>query len=111
MDNTYRLSWRIKYSRRKLKETGTSHWAIPNTGATNESGFTALPGGWRGYDGLFHDITYTGYWWSSTQNGSSAWERELYQGNATVSRNGSNSKFVGFSVRCKKTDFFVGLPN
>lgn len=86
----------------KLKETGTSHWAIPNTGATNESGFTALPGGWRGYDGSFHDITYTGYWWSSTQNGSSAWERELYQGNATVSRNGSNSKFVGFSVRCKK---------
>ena len=86
----------------KLKETGTSHWAIPNTGATNESGFTALPGGWRGYDGSFHDITYTGYWWSSTQNGSSAWERELYQGNATVSRNGSNSKFVGFSVRCIK---------
>jgi len=85
----------------KLKETGTTHWAIPNTGATNESGFTALPGGWRGYDGSFHDITYTGYWWSATQNGTSAWERELYQGNTTVCRI-SNSKFAGCSVRCIK---------
>ena len=31
----------------KLKETGTVHWASPNTGATNESGFTGLPGGYR----------------------------------------------------------------
>lgn len=39
----------------KLKETGTSHWASPNTGATNESGFTARPGGIRGFDyGRFH---------------------------------------------------------
>ena len=33
----------------ELKETGNIHWSIPNTGATNESVFTALPGGCRGY--------------------------------------------------------------
>lgn len=87
----------------KLKEAGTAHWPIPNTGATNESGFTALPGGWLGFSGSFSDIQYTGYWWSATQNNSlSAWERELYYGNTTVGRNGSNSKFVGLSVRCIK---------
>jgi hypothetical protein len=37
----------------KLKETGTSHWESPNTGATNESGFTALPSGYRNFAGAF----------------------------------------------------------
>src|SRR5690554_3367234 len=40
----------------KLKETGTTHWASPNTGATNETGFTALPGGYRGTDGAFYNV-------------------------------------------------------
>jgi uncharacterized protein (TIGR02145 family) len=52
----------------KLKETGTTHWTIPNTGATNETGFTALPGGFR--DGkvgnsLFYRIGDFGNFWSS----------------------------------------------
>jgi uncharacterized protein (TIGR02145 family) len=52
----------------KLKETGTTHWARPNTGATNESGFTALPGGARSnYDGEFGDIGIGCYWWSSKE--------------------------------------------
>ena len=86
----------------KLKETGSLHWATPNTGATNSSGFTALPGGWRGYDKLFHDLLYTGYWWSKTQkNSSSAWDRQLYQGTKTIDRLYLN-KYLGLSVRCIK---------
>lgn len=48
----------------KLKETGLSHWASPNTGATNSSLFTALPGGFKsGTTGAFSNITLNGYWW------------------------------------------------
>jgi len=50
----------------KLKETGITHWASPNTGATNESGFTALPGG-NGASTVSQLIEDSGYWWSSTQ--------------------------------------------
>ncbi|MBA7544886.1 hypothetical protein ES705_37247 [subsurface metagenome] len=50
----------------KLKETGTAHWSYPNTGATNESGFTALPGGGRSLNGTFGYVGSSGGWWSST---------------------------------------------
>jgi uncharacterized protein (TIGR02145 family) len=86
----------------KLKEAGTTHWLSPNTGATNSSGFTGLPGG-SGVAGSFSMLTYFGYWWSSSQAGSNAWNRRLYYGNAQVSRN-STSKTWGFSVRCIKDE-------
>jgi uncharacterized protein (TIGR02145 family) len=54
----------------KLKETGTNHWYSPNTGATNESGFTALPGGSRFYSGQFLQMGAIGFWWSSTKSSS-----------------------------------------
>jgi uncharacterized protein (TIGR02145 family) len=50
----------------KLKETGTERWKSPNTGATNESGFRALPGGFRSFNGSFGYDRKSGYWWSST---------------------------------------------
>jgi uncharacterized protein (TIGR02145 family) len=50
----------------KLKETDTTHWQSPNTGATNESSFTALPSGRRFFNGKFMYIRDQGYWWSST---------------------------------------------
>ena len=54
----------------KLKEAGTTHWAVPNLGATNGSGFTALPSGGRynvySQAGTFSDLGYFGYFWSST---------------------------------------------
>lgn len=51
----------------KLKEAGTSHWASPNTAATNERGFTGLPGGARDYDGTFGYLSIYGFWWTSNQ--------------------------------------------
>jgi uncharacterized protein (TIGR02145 family) len=53
----------------KLKETGTTHWASPNTGATNESGFSALSGGYLSYDGEFTNILLhnASQWWSSSE--------------------------------------------
>ena len=44
-------------------------WATPNTGATNSSGFTALPSGFRGYQGWFGRAGFDADWWSATQNG------------------------------------------
>ncbi|HOE05732.1 MAG TPA: fibrobacter succinogenes major paralogous domain-containing protein, partial [Bacteroidales bacterium] len=83
----------------KLKETGTTHWSSPNT-ATNETGFTALPGGYRYYNGSFYNFGYYGYWWSATEfSTSNAWDRSMLYSYSNVIRNSSN-KEVGFSVRC-----------
>jgi uncharacterized protein (TIGR02145 family) len=86
----------------KMKETGTTHWAPPNAGATNESGFTAMPGCMRG--GSANPFLYgtdTAHFWSSSQDyADHSWKRYLdYR--ETVSRN-SNYKTNGFSVRCLK---------
>jgi uncharacterized protein (TIGR02145 family) len=84
----------------KMKETGTTHWYSPNTGATNSSGFTGLPGGYRGYNGAFYFIGDYGSWWSSSESATAnAWGRSLSYNNGTVSRAFSN-KTSGFSVRC-----------
>ena len=84
----------------KMKEAGTVHWNSPNTGATNESGFTALPGGRRSGSGSFYDLGYYGYFWSSTELDTNyAWYRYLYYGDDGVDRNYGH-KGNGFSVRC-----------
>jgi len=86
----------------KLKETGTIHWLTPNLGATNESGFTALPGGFRNQGGGFFNLTATGHWWSTTiYSSSSAWYHFLdYNGNAVFKN--AVSWELGYSVRCIK---------
>ena len=92
----------------KLKETGTTHWLTPNTGATNETGFTALPGGFRYAIGPYFNIGNPGAWWSSTEYLTTyAWGRSMYYGNAGVFRDGDagvdasyGGKLYGFSVRC-----------
>ena len=88
----------------KMKETGTSHWKSPNTGATNESGFKALPGGYRQANGSYINLGEYGVWWSSTQDNSvpeSAWGRYLVFDSNNAYR-GSDPKELGFSVRCLK---------
>ena len=84
----------------KLKEAGFSHWTSPNIGATNESGFTALPGGYRHFNGACSYIGIYGYWWSSTVIDTTyAWTRNLTYDLSLVFR-GNLSKALGFSVRC-----------
>ena len=51
----------------QLKETGITHWESPNSEIGNESGFSALPGGVRSYDGKFSYIGKVGFWWSSSE--------------------------------------------
>ncbi|MEN8251681.1 MAG: FISUMP domain-containing protein [Bacteroidota bacterium] len=85
----------------KLKEAGSQHWLSPNTGATNESGFTALAGGYRNVYGTFDQFGYVAYFWSSTQNNTKAWTRLLDKDGTYISRS-ELSKIFGFSVRCVK---------
>jgi len=84
----------------KLKETGITNWLTPNTGATNESGFSANPGGLRYYDGSYATMGKYSFWWSSTTfNTSSAWARRVYYSHGAVDRY-YDLKTHGFSVRC-----------
>ncbi len=83
-----------------MKEAGTAHWISPNTGATNESGFTGLPGGYRLDDGMFGSAGNVGDWWSSTESSSShAWFRNLSYFSDVVYRDDVDKR-SGFSVRC-----------
>ena len=84
----------------KQKETGLNHWQTPNTGATNESGFTALPGGYRRTDGTYINLKKNGYWWSSTESSSvNAFYRLLFFDSGFAERVNSDKR-NGFSVRC-----------
>jgi uncharacterized protein (TIGR02145 family) len=84
----------------KLKEGGTMHWQWPNMGAANDSGFLALPGGYRYVDGSFPFMGSYGYWWSATTcDATSAWARYLSCLSATISRYNFTLGY-GFSVRC-----------
>jgi len=83
----------------KLKETGTSNWKTPNTGATNESGFTALPSGVRGTDGGFNLIGDHGFWWNTD-----AIPRGVSHDNIMTETTNSN-KLVGCAIRCLKDNY------
>jgi uncharacterized protein (TIGR02145 family) len=83
----------------KLKATGNT-WNNPNKGATNITGFTALPGGRFGFDRAYDYIGEDGYWWSATEgNISCAWNWFMTYRLGYVSRYNSE-KGLGFSVRC-----------
>jgi uncharacterized protein (TIGR02145 family) len=63
----------------KMKEAGTAHWNSPNAGTTNESGFSALPGGCRDYNGNYLYLGLDAAFWSSTTIGrGNAWGRSLF---------------------------------
>jgi uncharacterized protein (TIGR02145 family) len=84
----------------KMKSTGTAYWSGSNTAATNESGFSGLPGGFRDDGGAFGNVGGFGGWWSSTEGGTDyAWDRVLDYSAGDVNR-GYDYKANGFSVRC-----------
>lgn len=86
----------------KLKETGITHWKTPNTSATNSTGFTALPGGYRNGNGSFDLNGEAGYWYTATEDITyGAWY--IYMGFEFASMGKfSWTKREGYSVRCLK---------
>jgi uncharacterized protein (TIGR02145 family) len=88
----------------KMKESGLVHWAEPNAGADNSSGFTALPSGLRSWDGTYYNLFYTCTFWSATENAddvSRAWRNGIYYIYPN-SLPGDDLKQYGYSIRCIK---------
>ena len=96
-----KYDWRGSDEGGQLKEIGFSKWEMPNTGGSNSSGFTAVPGGFRGNKGVFYSLgQYATFWTASEEGGTDkAWYRTLYFNYETVYRQ-YNFKSQGFSVRC-----------
>ena len=96
----------------KMKSIGTTYWNSPNTGGNNESGFSALPGGYRSPDGSFLFISSSGIFNSSTENDNrDAWSLRLGSSNSSAGT-GSSYKSFGNSVRClKDTASIVSIPS
>lgn len=86
----------------KMREVGATHWTTPNEAATNETGFTALPGGYRNeYTGYYGTIGTRCYWWSTTEASAiSSYNIELGTNSYVLSTNYQNE--YGLSVRCIK---------
>jgi len=85
MDYPYYLIGGESVAGGKMKEIGTTHWSSPNTGADNSSGFTALPGGYRGAGGGSGTMGSSGYYWSTLETtGTYAMDRQLTYNFASV---------------------------
>ena len=86
----------------KLKESGIDHWSSPNKGATNESCFSGLPGGFRSHLGWFNSLRATGQWWSNTEGKMmGAWTLSLGYDVSKIYRDTLAFR-TGLSVRCVK---------
>ena len=88
----------------KMKETGTTHWTDPNTGATNSSGFTALPGGLRQTNGSTINLGITAHFWSSSKQ-NDLYSFSIILGNDTPEITYAfYERWLGMSVRCVKNN-------
>ncbi len=84
----------------KLKETGTTYWYSPNTGATNETGFSARGAGYRWSDGTFFQKKGYAVWWStSIRDNNYSWMRAVFYDENQLYRD-YLPKSAGFSIRC-----------
>jgi len=95
------MGWRGTNEGGKMKEVGTAHWDSPNTGGTNESGFTALASGNRSTVDFGNMGTDGHFWTSATYSSSYAWMRSMLYTRAQVNC-GHYIKTDGLSVRCIK---------
>jgi uncharacterized protein (TIGR02145 family) len=99
--------WRGTDEGGKLKETGTIQegsglWVSPNEGASNSSGFSALPGGYRFFYGMFYFLGRSAYFWSASKHSPDhAWIRFLNYSSSGIHRTHGNLPSA-FSVRCVK---------
>jgi uncharacterized protein (TIGR02145 family) len=88
----------------KMKEAGTANWVYnANAEASNSSGFTALPGGFRFVDGTFQTGSggYGGFWWSASESSTAnAWYGILSWASGELTTTQNYGKKGGFSVRC-----------
>ena len=83
-----------------ILENGNGLWSNPNLGATNNSGFSGIPGGYRFATGGYTQINLFGYWWSSTDYGTGSSFFLYLNGNSVADGNGLDGHRDGFSVRC-----------
>ena len=91
-------------------EAGTGLWHDPNYGATNSSGFSALPAGSRNSDGNFYHLGYNAFLWSSSESTTTkAWYRILYSTEAIIFP-GNFDKNSVFSVRCLHGEYINQPP-
>ena len=87
----------------KLKEEGTAHWTNPNTQASNSSGFTALPAGYRYANGNFFDLNEIVFFWTSYgSNANNGYAWALYYNDEAADDLSNNDARNGYSVRCIK---------
>jgi uncharacterized protein (TIGR02145 family) len=93
----------------KLKETGTTHWNNPNTGGTNSSGFTGVPGGYRNSAGVTDNLGSFGYYWTSTQSSANDAYHRLLANSAADLYEQPTSKKNGYSVRCLNDVLKTGI--
>lgn len=92
----------------KMKESGTSHWAIPNVGASNSSGLSFLPSGARGNNALFSRMNITGFYWSVDDfNQSNGYVKCLDYANSYLMSYISIDKNQGLSVRCLRDTIII----
>jgi uncharacterized protein (TIGR02145 family) len=86
----------------KMKEIGTKHWLTPNGSATNESGFSALPSGYRHGDGSYYNLERGGsFWTNEPSNNGKVWQYDLSYFHSRIGYFEFDPKY-GFSIRCVK---------
>jgi uncharacterized protein (TIGR02145 family) len=93
--------WRGEDEGGRIKYEGTALWTSPNIGATNESGFGALPSGYRDGAGYFRSIRTSTRFWSSSNRGDYAWVRQLDNNSSRINRF-TTGVYEGIPVRCLK---------
>jgi uncharacterized protein (TIGR02145 family) len=84
----------------KMKTTGTQYWLDPNQDATNESGFSGLPGGGITFDGFFNSVGITGAWWMSLEVVTNYVLYRYLEYNEGYPSLNTSEKQNGLSVRC-----------
>ncbi len=86
----------------KIKETGTDHWLKPVSGASDETGLSVLPGGFRNEEGVFYDLGYMFFGWCSSEEDAEKADHILIYSHTKSVTISYIKKIYGFSVRCVK---------